>query len=193
MKLLLNCLMAMLIVPAIHGQKTKEKSAGKMAFSSINQVGVLTGAAGESATIQTINGVQINKWFTGIGAGINYYGMRSIPVFADVRKTFGNKPNSPFVYADAGVNFPWETSNQLQQKGYEKSDIIGPFYDVGVGYKLSGKHNRAILISAGYSYKKMRNQSPMYSILPWPRPVTPNYETYTNHFRTIVVKVGVQL
>ena len=193
MKLLLSCLLAMLIVPAIHAQKNKEKSAGKMAFSSINQVGVLTGAAGESATVQTINGVQINKWFTGIGAAINYYGMRSIPVFADVRKTFGNKPNSPFVYVDAGLNFPWETTNQLQQKGYEKSDIKGPFYDVGLGYKLSGKHNRAILISAGYSYKKMRNQSPMYSILPWPRPVTPNYETYTNHFRTIVVKVGVQL
>ncbi len=191
MKILFSQLLAVLLVPALYGQTTMEQGANKPTFSSINQVGLLTGAAGEGATVQSINGVRIGQWFTGIGAGIHYYGMRSIPLFADVRKSFGNKPNSPFVYADFGLNIPWETPAQLQGKGYEPSKKKGGFYDAGIGYSLAGKKDRAVLISAGYSYKKMINQSPMYSIGIWPGP--PIYETFTNHFRTIVIKLGIQL
>lgn len=184
-------MLMVLVAQAGFSQGTTNMSKGKLRFSSINQAGLLSGAAGQAATLQSINGVQKDNWFTGVGIGLHYYGMRSIPLFVDVRKAFGQKPNRPFVYADAGVHLPWETQVQLQRKGYEKSDSKGLYCDAGVGYALTGIHKRSILLSAGYSYKKMTHHSPGYSIWPWPG--TPTFETYTNQYRTIVVKVGVQL
>ncbi|HVY74956.1 MAG TPA: hypothetical protein VG890_09015, partial [Puia sp.] len=69
-------------------------------FHSINQVGLLEGESGSSWQLQTVNGMSYKSWFAGIGVGLDYYRLRGIPLFLDLRKTFGHSRNKPFVYAD---------------------------------------------------------------------------------------------
>jgi len=143
------------------------------------------GENGSAFLIQTINGVRYKTWSAGIGAGLDYYFVRSIPLFLDLRKDILNKKNTPFVYADGGINYVWETSKDKSQyikKNYNST----PFYDVGIGYKTSlGKQN-ALLLSLGFSQKLIKEQqtTTVYyyytDFYPYPiAPVTPDRYSYT--------------
>lgn len=173
-------------------QQTQQANTPKARFSSINQVGLLSGQSGEAAMLQTINGVAFKGWFAGVGAGLDYYRSRGIPLFIDVRKDLLKSDNTPFVYVDGGIHLPWETTEQLQLKGYEKYNKAGGFFDAGVGWKINTKNNRAWLFSAGYSYKRVINKAQNFSIMSWPRP-EPSFEYHTHHYRRVVIKVGIQL
>ena len=78
----------------------------KFVFHSQNFAGLLEGQAGSAFQLQTINGVQNKGWFTGIGAGLDYYRFRSVPLFLNMSKfLFDGKKF--FVSGNGGVNFPW--------------------------------------------------------------------------------------
>ena len=127
-------------------------------FHSINQLGFLEGEVGSAFQIQTINGLQYKSWFAGIGAGIDYYRFRSIPLFIDLRKEFGSSPNRFFVYTGAGMNFIWLTDQQKRDfvaDHYGANDFSnGLYFDAGIGYKIKLDNNIAMIISPGFSYKR---------------------------------------
>ena len=181
----------LLLATSSISQSTSIKPAHKIAFKSINQFGLLTGGNGQSGTLQTINGVQLNKWFAGVGAGIDYYGTRGVPLFLDVRKELLNKKNSPFIYADGGIHIPWATAAQNQNKAYLGEDKKGAYFDGGLGIKLQTKSIGAILLSAGYSYKQVKSKAEMFTIWSFPTPVR-SYEYYNYQYRRIVVKIGLE-
>ena len=162
-------------------------------FSSINQVGLLSGSSGEAFMLQTINGLKKDKWFAGAGTGLDFYRERTIPLFLAVRRDLINRINTPFVYADAGINFSWLNSFQKQQKQFPISSP-GLIYDLGIGWKLSGKNNRGYVFSAGYSFKQVKEKV-KYSWWPatTPRLESENYERHNYLYRRIVIKVGFQL
>src|SRR4030095_13010164 len=84
----------------------------KVNFSSQNYVGLLEGEHGSSLQLQTINGVKFNSWFVGLGAGIDWYFRRSIPVFASVNMDFlKREKRNFFLSANTGINFPWQTDD----------------------------------------------------------------------------------
>src|SRR5688572_26776039 len=99
-KLILYCLVAVFSLSA-YAQKSKIK------FNSINTFGVAAGESRPFGLLQTVNGVMYNNYFGGIGAGLDYYSYRTIPVFIDLRRSIG-KLNKGFIYADLGYNFPWK-------------------------------------------------------------------------------------
>src|SRR5664279_970813 len=74
-------------------------------FRSIINLGLLEGQAGSAFQLQTLNGVQSNSWFAGLGIGLDYYRYRTIPLFLEIRKEFGKQQNKPFVYMDGGMSF----------------------------------------------------------------------------------------
>jgi hypothetical protein len=114
-------------------QKTEGKKG--LQFQSINQGGILIGSAEGALQLQTVNGVRSNTWFTGLGVGLDYYHVRSIPVFLDVRKDIWNKQKTPFVYADGGYNFPFLSKRNNQEAlwmgDYDKGG--GLYYEAGFG------------------------------------------------------------
>lgn len=172
------------------------KAAGqikKIKFSSINQVGLLSGGRGEAFMLQAINGIKKEKWFAGAGTGLDFYKERTVPLFVAIRRDLINRINTPFVYADAGINFSWLNSLQKQQKQFPISSP-GLLYDLGMGWRLSGKNNRGFLISAGYSFKQVKEKI-IYSWRPAPTPQleTENYERHNYLYRRVVIKVGFQL
>ena len=187
MKILLMIPFLILFMLEATGQSKKIK------FSSINQLGLLSGSKGEAFMLQTINGVKKDKWFAGVGTGLDYYKERTVPLFLDIRRDLINRMNTPFVYADAGINFSWLNSLQKQQKQFPTSSP-GLFYDLGIGWKLSGKNNRGFIFSAGYSFKQVKEKVKYpWRLAPTSQLESENYERYNYLYRRVVVKVGFQL
>ena len=141
----------------VQGMAQDKTGKNRIAFQSINQVGLVEGENGHAFQIQTINGIKAKSFFTGIGIGIDEYHTRSIPLFLDIRKQWKQTGKTPFVYADAGTHFIWPKGNH-EMTDY---DNTGLFYDVGIGYRLPIKNN-AVLLSAGYSFKTVSSKEHQY-------------------------------
>jgi hypothetical protein len=132
----------------------QNNSSGLWQFHSINNVGLLEGETGSAFQLQTINGVHYKSWFAGIGLGLDFYRLRTIPLFADFRKEFGKSNNKIFVYSDVGINFSWVTDQQ-KTINVENDKFHNGFYgDWGLGYKVKVNRKNNLLLSLGYSYKK---------------------------------------
>ena len=79
----------------------------KRYFSSQISAGIVEAEQGTSFHIETINGIRYKTWFGGIGAGLDYYYFRSIPVYLSGTKYLSPRNHSFFIQGDAGMNFAW--------------------------------------------------------------------------------------
>jgi hypothetical protein len=138
---------------AVSAQEKKQTT--KWQFHSLNNLGLLEGQTGSSFQLQSINGAQYQSWFAGIGVGLDYYRYRTIPLFLDIRKEFGKKAGKPFIYMDGGINFSWVTDSQKNVYGADDHFKNGFYTDLGAGYKINLGNRNALLISLGYSNKKL--------------------------------------
>lgn len=177
-------------------QETKQEQPAKKgcscAFSSIIQTGALSGVKGTEAQIQSVNGIRLHTWFIGAGIGIDYYSVKSYPLFLDVRKDLSGKPSAPFVYADAGIHMP--ARRKVVENLWYESDYYNGFYsDAGVGYKIAMGRISRLLITSGYSYKRTERN---YKYLPDFRcdllPCYQNHFNYISYLHRFSIKVGWQ-
>ena len=128
----------------------------KWKFHSVNQLGLLQSEDKTAFELQSINGFQYSNFFIGLGAGLDYYKYKSIPLFADIRKYFGKANAAFFIYADAGIHFIWEKRNL---SGYEIDKYYpGLYTGGGIGYKAGFKNGTGLLLSVGYSYKRVNDR-----------------------------------
>src|SRR5688500_20060445 len=88
--------------------ETKKKGCS-CAFSSIYNVGLVEGENGTSLQLQTVQGIRYGKWFAGICAGLDYYELRTIPLFLDIRREFstGNMRLSYMPMVVIFLHRPW--------------------------------------------------------------------------------------
>jgi hypothetical protein len=178
-----------LFICAAHSQNSK---LHKISFSSINQVGVVTGADRDAPIIQTINGLSYKSWSAGIGIGIDTYSERSVPLFFDARKSFGKGDNKPFAYADAGVNFGWLNFIQREEQSFPEYDQPLMYYDAGIGWNIPIGSKTGFIISAGYSIKQLGGERVAYG--PMIGGQLHEYkEKFENTYRRIIIKFGVHL
>lgn len=164
----------------------------KLQFSSINTIGFSTGTSGETANLQTINGLRYKSWNVGIGTGIDWCGVKSVPLIADVRKTFSANKHKPFAYANAGVDFAWPKETDAYK--YSNTNYKNGFTaETGVGYNIQLKNQTALVLSAGFGYKHQTyEQSYDYFIAIWPSPQN-NQVTYDYYYRRIIIRAGIRL
>lgn len=159
-------------------------------FTSINSIGVLTGSSSDNFTVQTINGVAYKNWNVGIGTGIDWYGVRTIPLVLDVRRYFTQHKSKPFVYANGGLSFPWAKDRPVEWNTTKTAYRKSPCAELGLGYTLATKNAFSMFISAGYSYKHVRyNQYYFLS-----DPVAEMFElknTYDFNYRRIALRLGI--
>ncbi len=161
-------------------------------YNGFINAGVLLGDNKTNLLIQTIHGARLNTWFAGIGGGLDAYFQQSLPLFLDVRKNILNTGSTPFIYADAGVNFVAETEGQTFSRGTSMKRRPGGYYELGAGYSIDLK-TTAINFTAGYSYKGYKDQN--YGIR-----YAPNMEPEENvlletklyHLRRISFKIGFE-
>ncbi|RFM28503.1 hypothetical protein [Deminuibacter soli] len=123
------------------------------------QVSLLNGDDHVSADVSLSAGLQHNKWMAGIGGGLDFYKIRSIPVFATAQYQLFRKPETPFVYAQLGTNIPSPLKDQ-HYYGFshytESSFKNGLIAAGGIGYHLWDKHSRGVSLSLGYTVKTQR-------------------------------------
>lgn len=162
----------------------------KFQYKTIAQLGLLEGSTTESATLQLIGGVKRNRLFTGIGAGLDFYMYRGIPLFADVRYDLKQKKGTLFVYADGGIHFPWVKADVPEDN---IKYFTGMYSDAGFGYQFKSKTTTAFLLSIGYSYKHIKQEiKNAVRIEPWPViPINP-VETSNYYLNRLTIKLGIQ-
>src|SRR4051812_7335906 len=152
--LLIGLMLCVFTARAQTEDKTKPaKKHCSCSFSSIEQVGVLRGPYSSYFQAQVINGIRYKTWFAGAGAGLDFYRYKGVPIFLDVRKHFSKNKFSPFIYADGGIHLA-RMNNEKSLYGTTKYKN-GFYYDVGFGYKVNLVNKSGLLLSAGYSYKRV--------------------------------------
>lgn len=161
-------------------------------FHSLNNIGLLEGQSGSSFQLQTINGAQYKSWFGGVGLGLDFYRYRTIPLFFDFRREFGKGVNKLFIYTDIGVNFPWLTDNEKTYYYTNDKFNNSAYADFGLGYKLGlGRNNHDhLLLSLGYSFKKLKEtyNAPEYYYPPAPN--TPSKDQVNYSLNRLSMKIG---
>ncbi|MDB5207420.1 MAG: hypothetical protein JWR72_2495 [Flavisolibacter sp.] len=163
----------------------------KIKFQSSVAAGLLIGEGDPAFQIQAINGIRFRTWSAGIGAGINHYHTRTVPLFADVCKALSKGPKPAFIYASGGYNFPW--LREADKTGFGNNDTKGGLYfDGGVGFLLPVLKTQQLFFSAGWSMKKFTkviNTMPFLSIWPPPENAWRDYDyTVTN----VSLKAGLR-
>lgn len=176
----------------VPGAVEKSKKGCSCNFSPIFNVGFIEGENGTSLQLQTIQGIRYGKWFAGVGAGLDYYHLRTIPLFLDIRREFFNGNHAPFVYLDGGYHFPWardKDKGEWTKLSYEG----GLYYDVGLGYRVgrSSKQN-GFLISAGYSFKYLTEIRKSQVCINWNCQEEAN-EWFKYKLHRLSIKVGMKL
>jgi hypothetical protein len=163
----------------------------KVSFSSQNYVGLVAGEVNSELQLQTINGIKKGPWFAGIGAGIDWYYLRSIPLFVSVnRNIFSKGRRFMFVSGDAGKNFSWRNNVPDDFPPYDRQQTDGLYWAAGVGYKFGvGKSDNSILMQFGYSYKKMGEESTQI-ICPFIGPCYPTTDKYDYQLKRLSFKIG---
>ena len=175
----------LVIQPFSFSQKVKPK------YSSINQVGVTWGGSDQDLHLQTVNGVFYKTFTAGLGVALDYYFHRTVPVFIDLRKDLFAKTETPFVYADLGLNMPWIKKNGEQT--WQKSEYDhGSYFDVGLGYKIKVHKKFSANLGFGYSQKTTKEKR-TWSVRPFDiLPGNENgYESYNYTLRRFSVKAGL--
>lgn len=132
-------------------------------FRSVESVGLSSGSSCNCGLIETVNGVSRGPWFAGLGAGVDYYRFRSVPLFLSVTRDIAiGKENWFFLYLDGGTNLPWYKRPPgaliTPESGFNSVFHSGEYWSGGVGYlwKLGDHSKKAVLFSAGYMVKKLR-------------------------------------
>jgi hypothetical protein len=185
-------LIAAVTIFLTHIGYSQKSNPHKLSFSSINQAGVATGAQRDAIIFQTINGVALKDWSAGIGVGIDGYSERSIPLFIDLRKSFGSGNNIPFVYVDGGINFGWLNFIQRESSSFPEYKQPSWYYDTGLGWKIPLGTKTAFLLTAGYSLKQLNGDRRAFGPVMGGQ-ITEYREKFENTYRRLIIKLGVQL
>ncbi len=129
----------------------------KLRFNSRNHIGLLEGQSGSAFQLHSINGVTFKRYFAGLGAGLDYYGSRSVPAYISLSADARLKPRTFFITAGAGLNFPWNTDNLPDWNTVSRKSTPGFYGAAHLGYRVHTRSGKdAFMLSLGYSYKHHR-------------------------------------
>ena len=155
------------------------------------EAGLLEGEKGSAFQLGAMGGIRKNTWAVSLGSGLDYYSVRSIPVYLDVQKNIFNKGKTPFVYVTGGYHFLWLAEAFDDWSWGQNSKKGGLFYRAGIGYQLPALKSSSLFFSAGYS-EKQYNES-YTSVFPCLVGPCPEYkETISNRLRRLSITTGLR-
>lgn len=156
-------LTAFLLLSRITAEAQKKNVAWRNNFSAA----LLNGDKYTSVAVTAVTGIQVAQWYVGVGTGIDYYKVRSLPLLAEVRFESRMKL-SPFVYARGGYNVAWALDHQhTKLYGYYQLNSVynnGRYAAAGAGLYLYKKGSSGVTCAMGYSTKGV---SELYDEYQW--------------------------
>ena len=181
-----------LLIPfSLLAQHNNETTKTKFRFGSYNSIVMYQGFRSFTAGFQSVDGFESKGFYGGAGVGVDFYGLRTIPVFFDLRKMIALGRQSFFVYGDIGFHIPWipeDHGNRSWSSAYKSRG--GLYYDIGAGYMKKFNKNHALVFSGGFTFKEM-NEQYGFSPCSWPgRDCELVYESYNYRFNRWAFKVG---
>ena len=181
--LFVNLLFAIAISISASAQKNN------IQFHSFNTVGLISGQSTANTGFQTINGIRFSNWYSGIGIGIDNYQYKTLPLFADAMKFFGNEKRA-FLYGDIGYNFPMNDKPGKEFSYYNSYHFKGGVYTgFGMGYLVPMSKKTSIIFSFGYSFKQLNSKTSVTTINPF-MGSDDNYNNYKFTYSTLILKAG---
>jgi hypothetical protein len=178
-----------LIVNVISEISLSQSNKSVIKFQAEVQIGPLDGQRGTYVQLQSVNGISYKGYFLGIGTGLDYYFMRSIPLFLELKKNLFNKANTPFIYADGGLEYPWPSNNDKLTLG-EINARQGYRFAAGIGYQFAISNKSFLEFNAGYSYKQIKENVLGYSQIFDPRV---DWLDYTQHYSYNLNRLSVNI
>lgn len=140
------------------------------------------------------------RYYAGLGAAIDNYTIRSIPVFADLQANWFLTKATPFTYFDAGISNPWPKDNEINKYiGNLEKKIPGTYFNIGIGQRIHSLHsNHSWQFSIGYSLETMKlryvqTYTSYDPVNPSQQVTSNNVQTFNYTFNRLVVRVGVTL
>ena len=170
-------------------------------YYMVPQIGLLNGDHAVSAQVMMVAGKMKKNTGIGIGAAIDYYKIRTVPVFIDLRKNFSLAGRPLFAYLNLGYNIASPLSSDYQQAGYSwfnkyNDRFASGFYsDMGFGYLFSDKSHKTFFISIGYTMKTITEKYDERSYNDFP-PYNQYYDAerkFQYLFNRLVLKIGARL
>ena len=128
-------------------------------FHSQNYIGDVVGDLDAAFQLNTINGIQRGLYFGGVGTGVDFYYMRTVPLFLSLTRYLDLKKSSPYLSLDGGTNFVWDNTTANKYNSYYQDGHFTPslYYGAHAGYKIGiNKQSGSVLVSLGYSAKKVK-------------------------------------
>ena len=171
---------ALMAFSILHAQSPSGRNLAnrKFHYQGTVHIGMLNGSSSAATNLQTVHRVTYRGWFTGIGIGLDNYSYRTAPLFVELRKNLLNKPATPFLFADIGGQIPWVKDGQTFWWG-TKPEYKGKLYtNIGAGYRFTLSQKYALLFSASYSVKKLKESYTPYCdfcVPPYPTEVVNEY------------------
>lgn len=187
-------LLVLIVCPAIAQKKSN--------FVLQPQLSFLNGNHTVDGAISFLSGVEFNQWQIVGVAGFDYYQKRSVPLYAEAKRFFGQKKNKPFVYGGAGLNFAWPTDAQRHyiydwtwggSITSEASYQNGRYLEAGIGCFLQNKRGKGFSLSLGYSSK---TQGENWEEDVWDPSTSTNIKTPRSvkfEFNRIDIKLGLRI
>lgn len=158
-------------------------------FHSINSAGLIAGANENNLLIQSVNGIAYGTWYFGIGLGLDYYKYNTMPLFADIRRTFG-KTHPGFIYGDIGFNFPYHNKPGSELGFYNSYTFEkGLYTDIGLGYKTKLIKKSSVIFTIGHSYKSLKSKM---GIVPQCLDCPPYFYDFKFGYGRVFFKTGVE-
>ncbi|MCE3281378.1 MAG: hypothetical protein K0Q66_115 [Chitinophagaceae bacterium] len=190
MKKYVLLIVAVLFVSLVTAQQKKFSYKGNA------EGGLVNGGYQTNAYISTSHGVTWNGWFVGLGAGIDYYRFRTIPVIAEFRKQLGKGDNRAFVVAGTGVDIAWPTGAQQMERitwwGETPSNFRNGFVcKAGAGVVFNAHRKTSFTINAAWNYKSITEKYSEFIWEPGPLPPAPTEKTAVYRLNRLSIGFGI--
>lgn len=193
-------ILSVILMTTVVGLSQQQADSSQWKYTATVAGGLIIGAQEPSFLVQTLHGMQKGPWMVALGAGIDYYFIRSVPIVAHGQYHLkGKRASSPYLYAQAGPALAW--ANKAWTKEFLNQDIYtfrtGWLAESGMGFQFPMGKTLKGFTSFGYSFRQAnyREMQVWFIGPPWPMPqaVPANYtQQKLNMFRA-VIKLGVQL
>lgn len=179
-------LLLFVLLPFAAFSQQKEKKA-RPSLQTTAGFAVAAGQTEPAWQGQLTAGFKMSNWLTAIGAGIDDYRFRSIPLFLRLQRNDLFR-RSVFGYADAGVAFPWDRKLMNDEGVFAdwQQFYTGFYSETGMGYRLETGGKLAVQFSAGYSFRTMKEKmvTPAWWSSIWPQPQNETIRRHRFHLLT---------
>ena len=160
------------------------------------QAGILTGDHAACAQAVLSGGLMRKNMDVGIGVATDNYKLRTLPVFAELKRYFRLDDLLLFGYTHLGYNIVIPADDQYPHIWGGLNDRFnkgGAYGEIGVGHAFVNRRKRGVTLSVGYSVKTATEKYDEYTYGMFGNSSILSERRLVYTFNRIAVRIGYRL